>query len=332
MSSIRTPLLSVMLLVVPASQAQSEATGIAGRLQIIFANSGEGKSAVTKLAGKDFTSLAAMLQRRAALNRPDQAEVVALEGAVAFLAGQMSDATRHFGRAAELAPLKDSDSFTLAMALVSLGDNRQATVLLSNLSAKYPKQSLYTYWLGRIDYDLRLYPEAVKKFQTAVELDPKSSRAWDSLGLAFDMQGRMDPAHDAFVTAVDLNRALPHPSPWPPHDLGYWCLRMNRLPEAERALRESLRYEPRLAQAHYHLARTLEKEERAEQAVTEYKAAISNDGTLSEACYSLAMLYRKLHRDEEAAAMFSEYKLRKEAARSSAPAKTLEIVRPFNSK
>src|SRR6476660_6330096 len=141
MSSIGTALLSVMLLAVPASQAQSEATGIAGRLQIIFANSGEGEIAVTKLAGKDFTSLAAMLQRRAALNRPDQAEVVALEGAVAFLAGQMSDAIRHFGRAAELAPLKDSDSFTLAMALVSLGDNRQATVLLSNLSAKYPKQS-----------------------------------------------------------------------------------------------------------------------------------------------------------------------------------------------
>src|SRR6478752_7581660 len=138
MSSIGTALLSVMLLAVPASQ---------------------GQIAVTKLAGKDFTSLAAMLQRRAALNRPDQAEVVALEGAVAFLAGQMSDAIRHFGRAAELAPLKDSDSFTLAMALVSLGDNRQATVLLSNLSAKYPKQPLYVYWLGRIDYDLRLYPE-----------------------------------------------------------------------------------------------------------------------------------------------------------------------------
>jgi tetratricopeptide (TPR) repeat protein len=273
-----------------------------------------------------------MLQRRAALDRWDQAEVVALQGAVAFLAGQMNDAIGHFGKAAELAPLKDSDSFTLAMALVSLGDDRQAAVLLSNLSGKYPKQPLYVYWLGRIDYDLRLYPEAVKKFQTAVELDPKSSRAWDSLGLAFDMQGQMEPAHDAFVTAVNLNRDLPRPSPWPPHDLGYWCLRMNRLPEAESALRESLRYEPRLAQAHYHLARTLEKDERTEQAVAEYKAAISNDGTLSEACYSLAMLYRKLHRDEEATAMFSEYKLRKEAARSPGPAKTLEIVRPGNPK
>jgi tetratricopeptide (TPR) repeat protein len=332
MSPIRTALLAVMLLVVPPLQAQSEATTIADRLQIIFANSGEGKIAVRKLAGKDFTSLAAMLQRRAALNLPDQAEVVALQGAVAFLAGQMNDAIGHFARAAELAPLRDSDSFTLAMVLVSLGDNRQATVLLSNLSGKYPKQSLYAYWLGRIDYDLRLYPEAVKKFQTAVELDPKSSRAWDSLGLAFDMQGQMEPAHDAFVTAVNLNRDLPRPSPWPPHDLGYWCLRMNRLPEAENALRESLRYEPGLAQAHYHLARTLEKDERTEQAIAEYKAAISNDGTLSEACYSLAMLYRKLHRDKEATAMFSEYKLRKEAAKSLGPAKTLEIARPGNSK
>jgi len=321
-----------MLLVVPALQAQSEATGIAGRLQIIFANSGEGEIAVTKLAGKDFTSLAAMLQRRAALNRSDQAEVVALQGAVAFLAGQMNDAIGHFGKAAELAPLRDSDSFTLAMALVTLGDDRRATVLLSNLSGKYPKQPLYVYWLGRIDYDLRLYPEAVKKFQTAVELDPTSSRTWDSLGLAFDMQGQMEHAHDAFVIAVKLNRNLTHPSPWPPHDLGYWCLRMNRLPEAESAFRESLRYDPTLAQAHYHLARTLEKEEGRDQAVAEYKTAISNDGSLAEACYSLAMLYRKLHRNEEATAMFSEYKLRKEAAKSSGPAKALEIARPGNSK
>jgi len=332
MSPIRTALLSAMLLIVRPSRAQSEATGIAGRLQVVFANSGEREIAVTKLAGKDFTSLAAMLQRRAALNLPDQAEVVALEGAVAFLAGQMSDAIRHFGRAAELAPLRDSDSFTWAMALVSLGDDRRATVLLSNLSGKYPKQPLYVYWLGRIDYDLRLYPDAVKKFQTAVELDPTSSRTGYSLGLAFDMQGQMEHAHDAFVTAVNLNRNLPHPSPWPPHDLGYWCLRMNRLPDAESALRESLRYEPRLAVAHYHLARTLEKAARPNQAITEYKTAISNDGTLSEACYSLAMLYRKLHRDEEATAMFSEYKLRKDAAKSSGPAKTLEIARPGNSK
>jgi tetratricopeptide (TPR) repeat protein len=321
-----------MLLVVSSLRAQNEAIGIADRLQIIFANSKEGKIAVTKLAGKDFTSLAAMLQRRAALGLPDQAEVFALQGAVAFLAGRMNDAVGHFGRAAELAPLKDSDSFTLAMALVSLGDNRRATVLLSNLSGKYPKQPLYVYWLGRIDYDLRLYPEAVKKFRTAVELDPKSSRAWDSLGLAFDMEGQMEDAQDAFITAVSLNRGVPHPSPWPPHDLGYWCLRMNQLPEAERALRESLRYEPKLAQAHYHLARTLEKDERTEQAIAEYKAAISNDGTLSEACYSLAILYRKLHRDEEATAMFSEYKLRKEAAKSSGPPRALEIARPGNSK
>ena len=165
-----------------------------------------------------------------------------------------------------------------------------------------------------------------------MELDPKSSRTWDSLGLAFDMQGQMEHAHGAFVTAVNLNRNLSHPSPWPPHDLGYWCLRMNRLPEAESALRESLRYEPMLARAHYHLARTLEKEERTDKAVAEYKTAISNDGSLAEACYSLAMLYRKLHRDEEATAMFAEYKQRKEAAKSSALAKTLEIARPGNSK
>src|SRR6185437_12353611 len=96
MPPIRIALLSVMLLVIPAAWAQNGATAISGRLQAIFAKSGEGKTAVRRLAGKDFTSLSAMLQRRAALNLPDRAEAVALEGAVAFLAGQMNDAVGHF--------------------------------------------------------------------------------------------------------------------------------------------------------------------------------------------------------------------------------------------
>jgi cell fate (sporulation/competence/biofilm development) regulator YlbF (YheA/YmcA/DUF963 family) len=46
-------------------------------------------------------------------------------------------------------------------------------------------------------------------------------------------------------------------------------------------------------------------------------AAVAGDEEASDACYSLAMLYRKLHRDAEANAMFAEFKKRKQSTPGS---------------
>ena len=92
---------------------------------------------------------------------------------------------------------------------------------------------------------------------------------------------------------------------------------MEKPKEAEAALRESLQYDPKLAQAHYHLARSLEKQGKETEAVEEYVTAVSGDPAASDACYSLGMLYRKLHREADANAMFAEYKRRKETIGSS---------------
>jgi tetratricopeptide (TPR) repeat protein len=205
----------------------------------------------------------------------------------------------------------ESDRFVSAMALIKSGDDEKARALLAGLSADYPEKPIYVYWLGRIDYDQRRYQEAVTKLRKAAELDPKSARIQDAIGNALDMQGLRDQALATFQHSAELNRSDPHPSPWPPHDLGYLLLRMERWKEAEAALRESLRYDSKMAQTHYYLGRTLEKQGQDEGAIAEYKQAVSGDKTSSDACYSLATLYRKLHRDADAAAMFAEYKKRK---------------------
>ena len=286
---------------------------LSSRLRQALAASGEGDLAVQKLAARDFPSVQQMLEKRQLLEFPPSPEIISLQGAVAFVAGDRKAAVAHFGRAAELGALADTDCFTFAMALVSLGDDQRAKGVLETLALNHPEQAIYVYWLGRIDYDLRRYGEAVEMLQKAVTLDPKSARAWDSLGLTFDMQGQTEEAYRAFTKGVDLNRRLPQPSPWPPHDIGYLYFRMGRLQEAESSLRESLRYNPTLAQAHYHLARVVEKEGLQEEAVAEYRVSVSLDSSASDACYSLAILYRKLHREPEAVAMFAEYNRRKRA-------------------
>jgi tetratricopeptide (TPR) repeat protein len=308
---------AICMLYAAAAMAQSDS--LCQRLRTVLVPAGAGEEACTALEHRDFVQLDRLL---AGLNPPTRAkrsEVLATQGAVAFLAGNMAVASRDFHQASALAALRDADAFTYAMALVNLNDEAQARMLLTGLSEKYPDRAIYVYWLGRLDYYQRRYEEAVQKLQRASQLDPRSARVWDSLGLAFDMQGRMDQALASFETAADLNRAQPNPSPWPPHDFGYLLLRMNRTKEAEAALRESIRFEPRLAQTHYHLGRVLEKEARDAEAIEEYRTAISDDTASSDACYSLAMLYRKLGRDAEASALFAEYRKRKESTSASIP-------------
>ncbi|MBV8807053.1 MAG: tetratricopeptide repeat protein [Acidobacteriaceae bacterium] len=274
-----------------------------------------GESAAQALAAKDFSKVDEILAKAKPSNNAQRAELLSLQGAVDFVEGKMAPAATAFRQASAIAPLTDPDTFTLAMALVKLGDDAEARAALTKLSERRPDNAIYIYWLGRLDYDQRRYQEAVAKLERATKLDPQSTRAWDSLGLAFDMQGQADQARTTFQRAVELNRNQEHPSPWPPHDLGYLLLRMDQVKEAESALRESLRYDPNFAQAHYHLGRVLEKEERDTQAIEEYKRAVSLDASSPDACYSLAMLYRKLHRNAEAEAMFAEYRKRRQPPR-----------------
>lgn len=310
MTGVRAALL---ILLTAAVVALAQKDDIFGRLRQALAPSGQGDLAAQALRTKNFAQVESLLVATKAESKGAEAELLALRAAVEFLDGKMRESATTYQAASRLAPLRDSDSFTLAMALVKLGDDAEARVLLDSLASKQPDRSVYPYWLGRLDYDQRLYKEAVQKLERAAQLEPGSARIWDSLGLALDMQGEMEQAREKFEKAANLNRSLPHPSAWPPHDLGYLLLRMDQLHEAEADLREAIRYDPRFPEAHYHLGRVLEKEGHDSEAIEEYSRAIALDKTSAEACYSLGSLYRKLNRNSEASAMFSEYKKRKAA-------------------
>ena len=295
------------------SVALAQTDDITERLRRTLAGTDVCEQAIVELRARHFDAVQHLLESAPSAGGRSIAERDSLQGVMAFLQGNMKTAVSHFDAAQRLAPLSERDVFTEAMALTSVGRIAEARRLLQQLNQSHPDRPIYIYWLGRLDFDEHRYEDAVAKLRQSLALDPNSARAWDSLGLAYDMQGRADEAEEAFTKAAALNRRQAHPSPWPAHDLGYWLLRANRWPEAEADLRESLRYDPAFAQAHYHLARTLEKEGRESDAIAEYSIAVQNDAASAEACYSLAELYRKLHREPEATAMFAEYKRRKQA-------------------
>jgi Flp pilus assembly protein TadD len=299
------------------SPATSRGEDISKRLERVFTTSGQAQTALSALASHEYSNLERMISELEPLRPAELAELKSLEGVIAFMDGKMNAAVESFGQAAKLAPLNDADSFTLAMAYVAQGDADHARSLLADLSARHPKDAIYLYWLGRLDYYQRRYEEAVEKLKRASELDASSTRIWNSLGLAYDMQGLADEALPALTKAAQFNRKEARPSPWPPHDLGFFLLRANRFTEAEGLLREALKYDSAMPEAHLHLGRTLEAEGHGEAAVPEYEAAVKLDPASPDACYPLAMLYKKLHRDSEAEAMFAELKKRKQALPSA---------------
>ncbi|HVT93055.1 MAG TPA: tetratricopeptide repeat protein [Bryobacteraceae bacterium] len=263
------------------------------------------------LAKREYAHIEDVVGAAAKAN-PAQARVLhVFLGQLEFLAGRLEQAERAFRAAESIAPLDARDRFTLAMVLVRTGDVKSARAELDALNRAEPSSPLYIYWLGRIDYGQRRYDAAVARFQRVIELDPRSYRAYDNLGLAFDMQGKSEDAEAALEKGVELNRAQPKPSPWPPENLGFLLLRLQKYAGAERALREALKYDPDLAIAHYHLGRVLEAENRNEVAAAEYRAAMELDTASAEPCYSLGRLYRKMSRMKDAEAAFVEYRKRK---------------------
>jgi tetratricopeptide (TPR) repeat protein len=287
--------------------------GLQARIQNAPLTAVERQAVSTAWSQKEFDRIEAVLigAARTAAPKDHASALCALLGALEFSGGRMERAVRAFQQADALSPLDDRDRFTLAMALIDAGDAKSSRAELTRLSALHPDQPVYLYWLGRLDYDQRLYDDAVEEFKRVIGLDPNSARGYDNLGLAYDMMGRTEEAQAAFAKAVALNRKLPAPSPWPPDNLGFFQLRLEQFDEAEKNLREALKYDPKFALAHYHLARVLEKTNRDDAAIEEYKTAAAQDVTLALPLYSLGMLYRRRGQDAEAAVALAEYRKRR---------------------
>src|SRR5579863_8937457 len=84
---------------------------------------GEQRQALeTAFSKKDFAAIEPIL------NATPAAEPQALLGALEFVAGRMSQAIQAFRRSDALKALDDHDRFTLAMALVNVGDVKGSRV------------------------------------------------------------------------------------------------------------------------------------------------------------------------------------------------------------
>lgn len=267
----------------------------------------------TALQRKDYTAAEKILVE--AINRaierdpksPDAARLLTVAGGLFFQNGEWLNAAISFKKAEAIRPLAERDRFVLSMAYIRLGRGDWAGNELVRLSEDHPRNPLYIYWLGRIDYDNRQYAAAISKFERAIDLDPGMMRAYDNLGLCYDYLGRFDEAVKYYLRAIELNRKQPQPSPWPHLNLGITLLSQNKAGEAVSTIEEAIRYDGSLPQAHYQLGLALERLGRTQEAIKSLEQAVLLDRNFPEPHYTLGILFKKLGNEKKSKEAFESF-------------------------
>lgn len=224
---------------------------------------------------------------------PKLPQLLTVLGAIFFLDAKYLNTAIALKKAEALSPLNDQNRFTLAMSYIVLNRRDWARPELQKLAQSNPRSALYPYWLGRLDYDDMQFPAALAKFKKTLELDPNLMKAHDNLGLCYEALGQYDEAIQTYQEATRLNRVGGANSPWPPLNFGTLLVKLGKLEQAEPYLKESLRYDPKFARAHYQLGILLEKQRRDSEAVQELNQAATLDPSYPEPHYALGRIYQR---------------------------------------
>jgi tetratricopeptide (TPR) repeat protein len=250
----------------------------------------------TAVATHDYTAAEKLLLDEIQLDPHSlrAAHLLDFAGNIYFLNRDYLNAAIAWKKSEAIIPLDPPLRFSLAMAYIRMGHPDWARTVLVSLAAQQPKEALYPYWLGRLDYDAHQYENAIRHFQQAVALAPKMARAYDNLGLCYYYRNENSQAIDNYKKAIELDRGSEHRSPWPYLNLSVTLEFLNQLNEAEADLREALRIDPQLALAHYRLGSVLEELDRQDAAVDELRESARLDDHYAEPHLALARIYKKL--------------------------------------
>lgn len=264
------------------------------------------------LAERKYEAAEQLLVEEVEQSTPSPKLLTFLAG-VFFLDGKYLNAAIALKKAEAIEPLAEKDRFLLVLTYVTLNHRDWARPEIEKLIRDFPRNPLYLYWLGRLDYDAMHFEAAERNFRRSLGLDPFFIRAYDNLGLTQEALGKFDKAIETYEQAIRLNRSRTSNSPWPPLNLGALLVKLNRLEEAEKVLRESLSYDPRFPQAHYQLGLVLEKQKKDLEALGSLEAAIRLDPDYPEPHYVLGRIYRRLGETKKAEVAWSRFeKLRRE--------------------
>ena len=201
----------------------------------------------------------------------------------------------------------------LGMTEFMLGEPGKAREHLTTATNLSPKDGEAFYYLGRLYFTADNPLAAAAEFQKALELDPSSVRAENQLGQSLEALGRVQEAEETYLKSIELEQNQPKKSEWPFFNLGLLYFRNSKTGESIVFLRRALECNPNFIDAKIKLAVALEAEQQNEEAEKLLRDAIQMEEKNAEAHYRLAILLKKVRRQNDSDqqfALFEKYKSR----------------------
>jgi len=238
----------------------------------------------------------ARAQVNAMLPANDTGELHNLLGDIEERAGNRVAAADEYQRAAHMDP-SEKHLFDWGNYLLQQGVLDPALQVLTAAIERHPRSARLHVALGISQYSRGRYPDAVKSFCAAVDLDPADPRPYQFLGEMYGVAPELAPEVTErlarFVETQPRN-ALAHFH----YALSLWkgapgLSQPTDLRRIEALLRKAVALDPRLAKGFLQLGILLSDQQRYKEAIQELQTAIRLEPDVPQAHYRLAQAYQR---------------------------------------
>lgn len=218
-----------------------------------------------------------------------------------------ADSLKEYTRAATMESPSASMLEHVGQDYVLLGDWDDADKWTLRAVQTNPSDADAWYSLGRIRYSEQRFRDAVSCFQQVLKFSPKSVKAENNLGLAYEATNQTDAAVAAYRQAIEWQNQGPldQLSEQPLLNLGIVLLHRGEMTDAESLLTKAAALAPKDPRIHEQLGHLYMQRADFGAAERELKQACTLDSKNSSLHFLLGQAYRHLGKMEEAKEEFA---------------------------
>lgn len=203
------------------------------------------------------------------------AEAHFLLGYALFGEHRPKDSLQEYTTASRLGAPSSEDLRCVALDYVLLQDFGDADHWLTQALTEDAKNAEAWYDLGRVRYTEARYEDARDAFEKALELEPRSVKAENNLGLAYEELHQPDAAAAAFRLAIAWQETATHPSEQPLLNLAALLMDRNDVDAAQPLLEQAAVLAPGNAEVHKQLGILYSRRNETEKAKTQFEQAVA---------------------------------------------------------
>jgi tetratricopeptide (TPR) repeat protein len=212
---------------------------------------------------------------------------------------------QEYTAAARMRTPSAKDLLHVAQNYILLNDSADAEKWMNRAIQLNEADADIWYGLGRLQYSNQKFESATKSFQKTLQLEPRSVKAENNLGLAYEALNRNQDAIAAYRAAIDLEKTSAHPSEQPIFNLGAILLNSGDPWQAEPLLRQAILIAPKDPKIREKLGDLYTQRKQFDEARVEYQEAIAISPNNASLHYLLAQTYKREGLKNEADIEFS---------------------------